>query len=282
VAEPPESGQRSPLRPDETIGASVQSRWSSPPGTALASLVRHTRTWAGANAVLAACLVVSSVLFAVLEWAAGEVYESVQAGNGIALIDRPLLDWILTVRNPSLDAVVAFYSNTGGPLLQPVLAGLVVVFLCWRWRSWTPLVLVVLAEAGALAVTVLGKQLVGRARPPLAESIPPYEYTASFPSGHTLNATVIAGIVCYLLLHWFRTRGVRTLAIVIAALYALTMGVSRVYLGHHWLTDVIAGWLIGIGWVAVVITLHRLWLTARTRHGEQRWTTMLTPHKPPQ
>ena len=51
-----------------------------------------------ANAVLAACLVVSSVLFAVLEWAAGEVYESVQAGNGIALIDRPLLDWILTVR----------------------------------------------------------------------------------------------------------------------------------------------------------------------------------------
>ena len=92
--------------------------------------------------------------------------------------------------------------------------------------------------------------------------------TASFPSGHTLNATVIAGIVCYLLLHWFRTRGVRTLAIVIAALYALTMGLSRVYLGHHWLTDVIAGWLIGIGWVAVVITLpvvaHRPHTARRT------------------
>lgn len=277
-----EPNQRPPLRPDETIGASVQSRWPSALGTAVASLVRRTQTWAGANAVLAACLLVSALLLAVVEAAAGELYEAVQANNGIALVDRPLLDWILTVRTPPLNEAVAFYSNTGGPLLQPVLAGLVVVFLCWRWRSWTPLVLVVLAEAGALAVTVLGKQLVGRARPPLAESIPPYEYTASFPSGHTLNATVIAGIVCYLLLHWFRTRGVRTLAVVVAVLYAVTMGLSRVYLGHHWLTDVIAGWLIGIGWVAVIITLHRLWLTARARHGEQRWTTMLAPHQPPQ
>lgn len=273
----PMTQPRPPIRPDETIGADDHTHWPTAVGRAVASLVRHTRTWAGANAVLAACLVVGGVLLALVEAGAGEVYEGVQNDNGIALIDQPVLAWVLAARTPPLTSAIAFYSNTGGPVLQPIITLIVVAFLCWRWRSWTPLVLMVLAAAGSLGVTVLGKRLVGRARPPLEASIPPHELSASFPSGHTLNATVIGGIVVYLLLHWFRTHGVRVLVVALGVLYAVTMGLSRVYLGHHWLTDVIVGWLIGIGWLTVVVTLHRLWLTARKKHGEQRWFAMLPP-----
>lgn len=239
-------------------------------------LVGWTTQWWQANVVLGVSLVLTVVVGGALLNAAGEIYEAVSDHDGVAAFDRPLLDWILTIRTPALTGFVAWFSNTGGPVLQPLITGLIVVVICWRWRSWTPLVLAALASAGALAATVLGKDLVGRMRPPLVDAVPPFEVSPSFPSGHTLNATVVAGILCYLALHWFRTRGVRTLALALCVVYALAMGLSRVYLGHHWLTDVLAGWTLGTAWVLVVVTLHRIWLTARQRHGEQRWFAHLT------
>ncbi|HHV21587.1 MAG TPA: phosphatase PAP2 family protein [Propionibacterium sp.] len=250
-------------------------RWSTAAGRALGRLVLRTQRWSQANVVLAITLVVALGFVVGTTALAGEVYEAVAEADGIALLDRPLLDWILGVRTPRLDSAIAFYSNTGGPVLQPIITGAVALFLAWRWRSRTPVVLAAVASAGALVMTLMGKTLVGRGRPPLEEAIPPFEHSPSFPSGHTLIATVIAGIVCYLLLHWFRTRRVRLVWIALLSLYAVTMGLSRVYLGHHWLTDVVVGWLLGLAWVSVVVVLHRLWLVARAKHGEQRWNTML-------
>ncbi len=243
--------------------------------TALSGLVTRPRDWFQANLVLGTCLVVTVLGGWGLLWAAGEIYESIVEANGVSLLDQPVLDWVLSIRQQALTAAIAWYSNTGGPVIQPIIVGAVVLFLCWKWRSWTPFVLTALAVGGSLIATVVGKDLVGRARPPLADAIPPYEVSPSFPSGHTLNAMVIAGILCYLMLHWFRRPPARIAWIVGFSLYALTMGLSRVYLGHHWLTDVLAGWLLGLAWVFMVITLHRLWLTARARHGEPRWNRML-------
>ena len=264
-----------PDRADAAIGSDDHAVWTSRAGRALASVVRSTRGWVGANVALIAMLVAASGLLVAAQWAAEELFESVLDNVGLAALDRPVLTWVEGIRTPSLNAAVAFFSNTGGPVLQPILTALVVLFLGWRWKSWTPVVLALVAAGGSLAMTTLGKQFYGRVRPPLSDAIPPYEYSPSFPSGHTLNGTVIAGILCYLMLHWFRTRGVRTLWVIVAAVYAVAMGLSRVYLGHHWLTDVIAGWVFGLAWLGVVMTLHRLWLTARARFGPQRWTAML-------
>jgi undecaprenyl-diphosphatase len=88
--------------------------------------------------------------------------------------------------------------------------------------------------------------------------VPPYEYSASFPSGHTLNATVIAGIVVYLACLKIRSAWTRAAVISAGALYAFAIGLSRVFLGHHWLTDVVAAWFVGCAWLTVVIVAHQL------------------------
>jgi membrane-associated phospholipid phosphatase len=152
---------------------------------------------------------------------------------------------------------------------MPILALTATIALALRRRSWTPVILIVIAAAGSLLMTIAGKQLIGSTRPALTDAIPPYEHSASFPSGHSLNSVVIAGIVAYLVILRLKSSRSRILAVILAAAFAATMGLSRVYLGHHWLTDVLAAWALGAAWLALVITAHRLYLTARTHRAEK-------------
>ena len=112
-------------------------------------------------------------------------------------------------------------------------------------------------------MTASGKELIGRARPPLSLAVPPYEESPSFPSGHTLNATVVIGVLVYLMLRRLGSTAARTAVITAGALFVGAMGLSRVFLGHHWLTDVMVGWTLGLAWLSVVVTAHRLFLTVR-------------------
>ena len=61
------------------------------------------------------------------------------------------------------------------------------------------------------------------------------------------------------------------MTIAVAVLFAVTIGFSRVFLGHHWFTDVLAGWVLGALWLAIVITAHRLYLTVR-KGREAEWS----------
>lgn len=219
----------------------------------------------GPHAVLWTTLAVGGLLVVGLTALASEVYESVVEADGVAALDHPVLDGAVDLRTPVLAVAVTAYTDVGGPVGMPVLAAVVMLLLSLRRRSWLPVVLIATAAAGSLAMTVAGKDLVGRNRPPLESAVPPYEYSPSFPSGHTLNATVIAGIVGYLVFLRLETRAARVLTIVAAAAFAVSMGLSRVFLGHHWLTDVMAAWFLGLAWLSLVILAHRLFLMVRAQ-----------------
>ena len=206
-------------------------------------------------------LMVSAVglgLATLLGWGFAEVYEAVTNNNGIAGFDQPVLDAMVASRAPVLTVIVNGFTMTGGPIGMPIIGVVATGILVRVARAVRPLILSLVAGGGSLAMTLAIKSLVGRSRPPLAEAVPPYESSASFPSGHALNAIVITGILVYSILLIVRTQRARWLTVIVGGAYAIAIGLSRVYLGHHWLSDVVGAWLLGLAWLAVVIVAHRL------------------------
>jgi undecaprenyl-diphosphatase len=213
----------------------------------------------------AAGAVLLTVLIATLD----ETYEAVQENDGLARVDQPLLDWMVGHRSGTAETLVTWFTNVGGTTILPILVTLVVALMAWRWRSWTPVVLMAVAAAGSVAMTEAGKDLAGRARPPQILAVPPYETSPSFPSGHTLNSTVIAILLAYLVLLHVESRVGRIVTVTLLGVYAVAMGLSRVYLGHHWFTDVVAGFIAGAAWALVVILAHRLLLRVQHQRAQR-------------
>jgi undecaprenyl-diphosphatase len=247
-----------------------------------AAVAARVATIASGRTVLVVTALIGAGLVTGLTAAGAEVYEAVEEGDGIAGLDRPALEGALAVRTPAAARLVTTFTHLGGPVGMTVIALALTAVLVWRRRSWTPLLLMVLAVAGSLLFTTVGKAVVGRPRPPLADAVPPYEYAFSFPSGHALNSTVIAGMVAYLAFPLLRHRWSRALSVAAAVVWAVAMGLSRVYLGHHWLTDVCFAWLLGLAWLALLITAHRLFLLvhrARPGHPPGRPASRARPHR---
>lgn len=142
----------------------------------------------------------------------------------------------------------------GGAILIPI--GVALVLAAAFSRRIRLAIIVALVLIIAAVFTEVVKELVARPRPtanPLV-SAPGY----SFPSGHTLNSTVTYGIL--VLVAW-RSRlplAVRRAVLILAVILPLLIGLSRIALGVHWPTDVLAGWLAGVAFVALAATLVRL------------------------
>lgn len=229
-----------------------------------ASLPRHQ---VPTGTALAMTGVVGGLVFAALMVAAAAVYDAVADADGVAGLDRPVLEAMMAVRTPASEAWVTGFTNLGRTLPMVLVGGSLMVGLYLRHRRRTVLVLSLVAATGGVGFTLLGKALVGRSRPPLTDAVPPFEVSFSFPSGHALNSTVVAGVLAYLVV-WLSTRTwPRVAAVVAATAWAVAMGLSRVFLGHHWLTDVVFAWLFGLAWLALLITVHRVLLHRRARRA---------------
>jgi undecaprenyl-diphosphatase len=112
------------------------------------------------------------------------------------------------------------------------------------------------------------KDFFSRPRPPYAEMVP-YVTTASFPSGHSMLSTVVYMTLAVLLARTTRQRCFKIYLIAVAAFLTTIIGFSRVYLGVHYPTDVLAGWAAGLTWAMlcwlVIYFLQKTGLVERPR-----------------
>ncbi len=197
-----------------------------------------------------------------------EIYDNVADRDGVAGLDRPVLDQMIRWRSNALDETVTSFTDLGSTAVMPWVAVSAALLLGAWWRRLTPLLLMAIAAGGSLALTVIGKQSIDRTRPARSLAVPPFESSPSFPSGHTLNTWVVLLLVAYLVCLRLHRWWARVATVVAAILLGLAMAASRVYLGHHWLTDVLVAITLGSAWLVVVVTGHRLALTVSRRQRQ--------------
>ena len=177
----------------------------------------------------------------------GVVAEGVRTQEVFAL-DTWATPFLHGIASPGLDATMNTLTAVGTvPVIGPILA-VVVAWLTWKRRYGGVLFLGV-ASGGSLLLQGVMKLWFERPRPklPWAQALPDY----SFPSGHTMNAIIF--YVALALIVWsVFGRKIGVAALIGAIVLALAVGVSRIYLGYHYLTDVVGGLLAGIAWLLVV------------------------------
>ena len=222
------------------IGRRDLTAWPSIPGRASVRFTLRLRGWLAPHQVLAAILAVGLIVVALLVVAAAAVYDAVTESDGVAGLDQPVLRFAETLRSPLTNTLVGTYTLLGGAVLLPVLVTAAAIGMAVRWRRWTPIVLTTATAtaAGSLTLTGVGKAVVGRARPSFINAVPPYEVSASFPSGHSLNSAALAIVMAYLLLRGERSNRTRLLTVALAAAFTAGIGLKPGLPRRALLTDV--------------------------------------------
>lgn len=185
------------------------------------------------------------------------VLAAVQSNSGVADLDGPVHDGIVASRTPLATAILAAVTTVTSPLWMTVIG--CAVALAWavfKREVWRPALLVG-AMAATFAVSTLVKHDVGRSRPAASGFMLGPDDALSFPSGHTFGAGVFLCVLSYLLLAARGTRtGKRTTSVLgfaAAAAGTLVVAFSRLYLGYHWLTDVLASMGLALAVTGIVI-----------------------------
>ncbi|WP_284453860.1 phosphatase PAP2 family protein [Streptomyces sp. MRC013] len=184
--------------------------------------------------------------------------------------DRVVVEGLhpVAVRRPALTEGVRVLSDwVWDPLTLRVLLGVVVLAL---WRAGEPGPAALLAGVCAVAAAVQQgmKTLVGRERPRLPDPVDSAEF-AAFPSGHAMTAAVVCGLLWWAAARAARWTLVRPVAVA-GAVSTAGVGLTRVYLGVHWPSDVLGGWLLGACLVAAAVAAYERWAAGRGPRGRRR------------
>lgn len=232
---------------------------SAPEGSAVGGLPLVGVAVAATTMALASGLVFAKLTDSLLE------------GENLPTVDERVTAWLVDHRDGTLTALLRFTSHLADPLVTAAVVGVSVVVFWSRGRRRAAAFLVVSCLGAGLLVQVV-KVLIGRDRPDNVNRL--VEVTgAAFPSGHAAQSVACYGAIAIVVLWSSRSRTTGRLAVVVAGSIVLLVGVSRVYLGVHWTSDVIAGWSLGVTWLAYTVAVFSVAGWAERRSGTARTHT---------
>ncbi len=202
-------------------------------------------------------------------WLFGGIVQDILAGDPLVHFDQAVATTLQSWATPLATPVFVGISRLGSLGVGVLALG---VTVCYGWRrQWLQLGAWLVALGGGEALNLVLKQLLARPRPPVVH---PLVSAAgySFPSGHAMASLIAYGMLAYFAILALRTWRARTGAVCAAALLVLLIGFSRLYLGVHYVSDVLGGFAVGGVWLSTCITGMEL-----VRRGEigglwrERW-----------
>ncbi|MEH1941561.1 MAG: phosphatase PAP2 family protein [Nostoc sp.] len=169
--------------------------------------------------------------------------------------DVPILLAVHSTANPQLDVLAVALAIIGLPWTAiPILGAIAVMLLLQkRWRS---LAYLLTASLGSVIINRTAKELMHRVRPQLWQSIAP-ESSFAFPSAHAMTSITLVAILLFLT--W--PSSWRWLVLIFGSLYIIAIAWCRLYLGVHFPSDILAGWMVALGWTMGVSLIIKPYIT---------------------
>lgn len=187
------------------------------------------------------------------------------SGRSLAAADPSVTQWAVSIRQTWSTMTLCAFTHAGGTVGLTALT--VVLCLVFFWRGWREhaYVLGAMMIASSLLTVVL-KLIFARERPSTELLLAEPSSSFSFPSGHSLNSAVFAGTLAAFVLCSQTARWHKWLAAIAAFAFAGIVGFSRLYLTYHWLTDILAGFLLALAMLCGGFALlrHRGWMRTVT------------------
>lgn len=217
---------------------------SDPVSQALEALFERAGSLVGALGIF----LIAGVFIAGLgTWIFSELAEVVIAGR-TQHFDDAVLRWVSTHHTHVLDGVMLEITALGTGIVVLMIVCVAALFLTLTKHKYSALLLLV-ATAGGLVLDLVLKLRFDRPRPHIF-TWGTNAISSSFPSGHAMSATIVYSTVAYLAARLQRRQWARWVTLIVAAVVILLICDSRVYLGVHYPSDVLAGMIIGLAWAA--------------------------------
>ena len=203
-------------------------------------------------------LTVGALVFSGAAWLFGGIAEDVLTGDPITVFDLQVEGWFHSHQTPWLTTFLSAVSRWHEWPAVTAVTLLLLLYLLWQ-RHWRWVVTVICTVPGGMLLNTLLKLVFHRARPTLSD-LTATLHTYSFPSGHVMAATLIYGVTAAYLAARFGSWRWRVLAVLVAFFLVAMVAFSRVYLGVHYVSDVLAAAAAGGAWFALCqVAVNTLW-----------------------
>ncbi|NMM13878.1 MAG: phosphatase PAP2 family protein [Rhodoferax sp.] len=191
-------------------------------------------------------------------WLFGGIAEDVVSGDPLTLVDLRVAQWFHEHATPLLTQTMRVVTNIHSTLPMTTAVVLIAAYLAWK-KNWYWLICVTITVPFGMLLNVLMKYAFHRARPNF--DVPILELaTYSFPSGHVAGSTLFYGVLAGMLVTQIVAWRWRVMIVLVALAMVVLVAITRMYLGVHYLSDVLAAVAEGVAWLALCLTgVHTYW-----------------------